>query len=195
MFGKLFRGFGSKKAKAASDPASLIYSAVYNETTAQGHALGKETLDLITHSLDSASTHPTEPPMLRAIRAYAGFKKVEPEFSGILTETMKEWIAAHHGSAIQSLGIQAEIDDLLPQAVEPSLERFLDRAESLFRFRTAELLQQEIMWRLHNHDISGQYKFQPPPWAEQSEIAGMEDAVRKAEEVSESTPATGSPAP
>ncbi len=146
---KLLRSLFRPKVKSnpseAADPEAAIYSAIFNETTAQGFILGNRALDLAKDMLDTADQHATESPIFRAKRAYAGYQAIENKFVELLTDQMKEWIDAKFADAIRSLNIEQEVADLLRQAVEPSYQRFQQNGERLFRSRAADLKHAEVV--------------------------------------------------
>ncbi|WP_349958084.1 hypothetical protein [Rhizobium sp. ZPR3] len=166
MLRKLFRMFTSKQTE---DPEAMLYSAVFNETAAQGHLLGRRATDRCTEMLGEALKSVDEPPMMRAKRAYAGYKAVEEKYSEILLEQMKPWVEANLGGKIRSLNLSANIEELLPQAAEHARGQFRENAASVFSRKTKDLLQAELTWRLANADRLEQNAFEPPPWATEDE--------------------------
>lgn len=179
MLGKLFNAFRSEKREKA-DPEGKLYSAVYNETTAQGHFLGRQAIDRCKEMLAEARSGTSEPPILQARRAYAGYKAVEAKFAEILTEYMKEWLEEHHSPQIRSLNLAAIIDELLPQAVDPSLARFREQIEGMFDSSTEELLRAELAWREANPTLLARNPFVAPPWLTEGQQQAIANAIRAA---------------
>ena len=149
----LYAFFSAQTKEPVPDVVELktgIYSSIYNETSAQGHFLAHAALQKIKEMLDSAYSHPTESPMMRAQRAYAGYRAVEEAYVELLTNQMREWIETKHGEAIRELHIEAEIAELLPQSVEPPHQRFRESAEDMFRSRATDLRETELVGIFEN---------------------------------------------